>query len=390
MLWLRKRQDDQLFFSDQDSKEYIKNEMISYSDYIKSIESIPLTDSLEKDIKWKAYQLVDIFFRCMIIYKWLCFPTEKEKFNFFKSFSNPQKLSKYISFSDLLPSEQINDLPTNIHDNLIYTFNEVLNDFAKEYIYVIKALNKKYFFHKDECYLCAYKNISYIFQTGLWHALQVHPKESIPLGILISDTKPIPILDFIKTPIWTLNESQDFEKELINKTEFFKKTVIQSIEYYTDIQKLYFAKLNTNEYLKQKCYFFEECESDVKVQFLSLLQDSNFVTIKNNCPEFQDYCFILLKARILKYENNILQAAEKDSWYSYYPGSFIHDKNLELQKHFNQINSYFMKLFDLKKNKDLNDKESYSTTYIGYSTLSKTTILPRLTELKISRKPTVI
>ena len=99
MLWLRKRQDDQLIFSDQDSKEYIKNEMISYSDYIKSIESVPLTDSLEKDIKWKAFQLVDIFFRCMIIYKWLGIPTEKEKLIFFKSFSNPQKLSKYISFS---------------------------------------------------------------------------------------------------------------------------------------------------------------------------------------------------------------------------------------------------------------------------------------------------
>lgn len=385
MLWLRKRQDDQLIFSDQDSKEYIKNEMISYSDYIKSIESVPLTDSLEKDIKWKAFQIVDIFFRCMIIYKWLGIPTEKEKLIFFKSFSNPQKLSKYIFFSDLLPSEQINDLPTNIHDNLIYTFNEVLNDFAKEYIYVIKALNKKYFFHKDECYLCAYKNISYIFQTGLWHALQVHPKESIPLGILISDTKPILILDFINTPIWTLNESQDCEKEIINKTEFFKKTIIQSIEYYTDIQKLYFAKLNSNEYLNQKCYFFEECESDVKVQFLSLLQDFNFVAIKNNCPEFQDYCYILMKTRILKYENNILQATKKDSWGVYYPGSFIHDDSLELCHHISQINNFYRDLFDLHKRKDLDDVRPYSATSIGYDKLIKETIIPRLNELKISR-----
>ena len=385
MLWLRKRQDDQLIFSDQDSKEYIKNEMISYNDYIKSIESVPLTDSLEKDIKWKAYQLVDIFFRCMIIYKWLCFPTEKEKFNFFKSFSNPQKLSKYISFSDLLPSEQINDLPTNIHDNLIYTFNEVLNDFAKEYIYVIKAFNKKYFFHKDECYLCAYKNISYIIQDGLWPALQVHPKESISLGILISDSKPIPILDFINTPIWTINESQDFEKEIINKTEFFKKTVIQSIEYYTDIQKLYFAKLNSNEYLNQKCYFFEECESDVKVQFLSLLQDFNFVAIKNNCPEFQDYCYILMKTRILKYENNILQGTSKDSWADYYTGCFIHDENLELHNHINQINNFYRNLFNRHKKKDLDDVRPYSATSTGYDKLSNKTLVPRLNELKISR-----
>ncbi len=385
MLWLRKRQNDQLIFSDQDSKEYIKNEMISYSDYIKSIESVPLTDSLEKDIKWKAFQLVDIFLRCMIIYKWLGIPTEKEKLIFFKSFSNPQKLNKYISFSDLLPYEQINDLPTIIHDNLIYTFNEVLNDFAKEYIYVIKALNKKYFFHKDECYLCAYKNISYIFQTGLWHALQVHPKESIPLGILISDTKPIPILDFINTPIWTLNESQNFEKEIINKTEFFKKTVIQSIEYYTDIQKLYFAKLNTNEYLKQKCYFFEECESDVKVQFLSLLQDFNFVAIKNNCPEFQDYCYILMKTRILKYENNILQGTSKDSWPVYYTGCFIHDEIFELHNHINQIINFYRNLFNRHKKKDLDDVRPYSATSTGYDKLSNKTLVPRLNELKISR-----
>ena len=130
----------------------------------------------------------------------------------------------------------------------------------------------------------------------------------------------------------------------------------------------------------------DNCESDIKEQFLSLLQNFNFVVIKNNCPEFQDYCFILLKTRILKYENNILQATEKNSWGSYYSGSFIHDKNLELQKHINQISSYFMKLFDLKKNKDLNDKESYSPTYNGYKNLSKDTIVPRLTELKISRK----
>ena len=385
MLWLRKRQDDQLIFSDQDSKEYIKNEMISYSDYIKSIESVPLTDSLEKDIKWKAYQLVDIFFRCMIIYKWLCFPTEKEKFNFFKSFSNPQKLSKYISFSDLLPSEQINDLPTNIHDNLIYTFNEVLNDFAKEYIYVIKAFNKKYFFHKDECYLYAYKNISYILHGGLWSALRVHPKEFNFLGELIFDTKLVNILDFIDTPIWTINESQEFVKEINNKTEFFKKIVIQSIEYYNNIQKLYYAKLNTNEYLKQKCYFFEECESDIKEQFLSLLQDSNFVTIKNNSPEIQDYCIILLKARILKYEKSILQGTSKDSWGDYYIGCFIHDENLELHKHIQQINNFYRNLFNRHGKKDLDDKRIYSDTNTGYDKLSKETIIPRLNELKISR-----
>ena len=88
----------------------------------------------------------------------------------------------------------------------------------------------------------------------------------------------------------------------------------------------------------------------------------------------------------MKYGNNILQATKKDSWGVYYPGSFIHDKNLELVKHFNQINTYFMELFGLKKNKDLNDKESYSVTYNGYKNLSNNTIIPKLNDLKISRK----
>lgn len=386
MLWLRKRQDDQLIYGNQNSGDYIRNEMVSYSDYMQFIEQTPLTDNLEKDIQWKAFQLVDIFLRCMIIYKWMVIPTEKSKLKFFRSFSNPSKMREYISFSDLLPSKQINELPTNIHENLMQTFDEVLNDFSKEYKYVIKEYNRNYFFKRNECFLDANKYVSFILHGGLWSALRVHPKEFNILGVIIEDTKIINILDFIYTPIWSINEFQGFEEEIKDKPEFLKKSIIQSIEYYTNIQKLYFEKLNTEEYLKQKCYFFEECESDIKEQFLSLLQNFNFVVIKNNCPEFQDYCFILLKTRILKYENNILQATEKNSWGSYYSGSFIHDKNLELQKHINQISSYFMKLFDLKKNKDLNDKESYSPTYNGYKNLSKDTIVPRLTELKISRK----
>ena len=208
--------------------------------------------------------------------------------------------------------------------------------------------------------------------------------ENIELSNLISDIIPIREARFTNLEI-EINESQEFVKEINNKTEFFKKIVIQSIEYYNNIQKLYYAKLNTNEYLKQKCYFFEECESDIKEQFLSLLQDSNFVTIKNNCPEFQDYCFILLKARILKYENSILQGTSKDSWGDYYIGCFIHDENLELHKHIQQINNFYRNLFNRHGKKDLDDKRIYSDTNTGYDKLSKETIIPRLNELKISR-----
>lgn len=385
MLWLRKRLDDQLIYANQTSGEYIRNEMISYADYKQFIEQAPLTDCLEKDIKWKAFQLVDIFFHCMIIYKWIVIPTEKGKLKFFKTFSNPEKLKEYVSFSDLLPSKQIDELPTKIHENLIQTFNEVLNDFSKEYKYAIKMNNRNHLLKRKDYLLYANKNVSFILYGGLWSALRVLPKDFNYLGELIFDNKIVIIPDCIDTPLWTINEYEIPEKEIKDKPEFLKKTVIQSIEYYINIQKLYFEKLNTEEYLKQKYYFFNACEADIKEQFLTLLQDFNFVAIKNNCPEFQDYCYVLMKARILKYENSILQGTSKDSWGDYYIGCFIHDENLELHKHIQQINNFYRNLFDRHKKKDLDDVRPYSATSTGYDKLIKETIIPRLNELKISR-----
>ena len=87
----------------------------------------------------------------------------------------------------------------------------------------------------------------------------------------------------------------------------------------------------------------------------------------------------------MKYENNILQATKKDSWGVYYPGSFIHDDNLELHHHIPQIKNFYRDLFNLHKKKDLDDVRTYSNTNTGYDKLSKETIIPRLSELKISR-----
>lgn len=386
MIWLRKRLDDQIVYGGQSFGDYIRNEMLSFSDYKRFIEESILDDNLENDIKWKSFQLIDVYLRCMIVYKWIVIPTIKGKIAFFKAFANSKKLSEYVSIDCLIPSEKILALPHNIQENLQSDFHEVMNDFVKEYKDVIKFFKRNLFFHKTGSLIYANKNISFLLYGSLWSALRVHPKEKNSLGELIADTKFVNVIDFIDTPIWHINEFEQFENEIKDKPEFFKLTVIQSIDYFVTLQKLYFEKLAKEEYLKHKYYFFEDCESDIKKQFIDLLKDSNFVAIKNNCPEFQDYCYILLKARILKYENNILQATKKDSWGSYYPGSFIHDKNLELVKHINQINTYFMKLFGLNKNKDLDDKESYSITYNGYKKLSENTIIQKLNELKISRK----
>ena len=225
---------------------------------------------------------------------------------------------------------------------------------------------------------------------GLWSALRVLPKDNIFLGELIAGTKHIKVVDCINTPICHINEFEQFESEIKDKPEFFKKTIIQTIDYYISLQKLYFEKLTKEEYLKQKCYYFEECESDIKKQFISLLQNYNFVAIKNNCPEFQDYCYILQKARILKYENNILQGTSKDSWSDYYIGCFIHDKNLELHNHIQQISRFYRNLFNRHKKKDLDDVRPYSSTNTGYDKLSEETIIPRLNELKISRNQKII
>lgn len=386
MIWLRKRLDDQIVYDGQSSGDYIRNEMFSFSDYKQFIEESILDENIENDIKWKSFQLIDVYLRCMIVYKWIVIPTIKGKITFFKAFANSKKLNEYVSFNCLIPSDLINNLSPNIQENLHANFNEAINGFIKEHKDVVKLFKRNILLNKTESLIYANKNISFLLYGGLWSALRVLPKAINSLGKLIADTKLVNVIDFIDTPIGNINEFEQFESEIKDKPEFFKKTVIQSIDYYITLQKLYFEKLTKEEYLKHKCYFFEYCESDIKKQFIDLLQNSNFVAIKNNCPEFQDYCYILLKTRILKYENNILKATKKDSWGGYYSGSFIHDKNLELVKHINQINTYFMKLFDLKKNKDLDDKESYSDTYNGYKNLSKNTIVLKLNELKISRK----
>lgn len=386
MIWLRKRLDDQIVYDGQSSGDYIRNEMFSFSDYKQFIEESILNENIENDIKWKSFQLIDVYLRCMIVYKWIVIPTIKGKITFFKAFANSKKLNEYVSFNCLIPSDLINNLSHTIQENLHANFNEAINGFIKEHKDVVKLFKRNILFHKTESLIYANKNISFLLYGGLWSALRVLPKAINSLGELIADTKLVNVIDFIDTPIGNINEFEQFESEIKDKPEFFKKMIIQSIDFYIILQKLYFEKLTREEYLKHKCYFFEDCESDIKKQFIDLLQNSNFVVIKNNCPEFQDYCYILLKTRILKYENNILQATKKNSWGGYYPGSFIHDKNLELVKHINQINTYFMKLFNLKKNKDLDDKESYSDTYNGYKNLSKNIIVLKFNELKILRK----
>ena len=272
MIWLRKRQDDQLIYAEQNSGDYIKNEMLSFSDYKQSIEESILDDNLEHDIKWKSFQLVDIYFRCMVVYKWIVIPTIKGKIAFFKAFSNPKKLREYVSVDCLIPSEKIISLPHNIQENFQTIFNEVMNDFVKEYKDVVTSFKRHILIHKTESLIYANKNISFLLHGGLWSALRVHPKEMNSLGELIADTKPVNVIDFIDTSIWHINEFEQFETEIKDKPEFFKKMIIQSIDYYITLQKLYFEKLTKEEYLKHKCFFFEDCESDIKKQFKEKLK----------------------------------------------------------------------------------------------------------------------
>lgn len=382
MIWLRKRSDDELIYNGQSSIDYIRNEILPFSEYVQLVEK---GDVPEADINWKSFQLVDAYLRCMIVYKWLVIPSTEGKISFFKSFSNPKELKEYVHFDCLIPSNQITNLPQNIQENLHNNFSEAINDFANEYKWVIELFNNDVCSSENKKLFYAKLCISFIIQGGLWTAILVYPKNINYLGQLNVNGNPTTIFDFVNTPIMQINKFHQFEKEIYDTVEFFKQLVKQSIEYYTILQKLYFKKLSKEDYLKLKCYFFEDCESDIKKQFIELLNDSNFVAIKNNCLEFQDYCYILLKTRILKYENGILQATKKDSWAAYYFGSFIHDKNLDLYNHISQINNFYRDLFDLHKKKDLDDVRTYSDTNTGYDKLSKETIIPKLNELKIDR-----
>ncbi|MBR5965778.1 MAG: hypothetical protein IK015_06655 [Treponema sp.] len=390
MIYLRKRQDDQPVYEDFTSDQYLKQDMISFDEYYQSINSSILDQNLESNILWTLFQLVDICLRCIIVYNYLIIPTNKKKNEFFKCFANSVKLSKYVCLTNIIPLEQINKIPKKVKKIFFLNYNEAMLDFSKENIECIKQYKRNSFklikpsHLRTELALYEKSTVSDILHSGLWSNIRVLPIEN--RGLNKPHNRKEPIIDFLSDNLLEINDKEQPIKQITDTSEYLKQHAIMAFKDYLKLASCYFDKLSNNEYLEKRCFIFDQQECEEKKHFLSLLQDHNFIAIKNNCSRFEDYCYILIRAKVLKYENNTLQATKKDSWGAYYPGSFIHDKELDLRVHIPQINIYFMSLFNLKTKNDLKDKEPSTYTYTGYPALSEKTIIPKLNELDLLRK----
>lgn len=84
MIYLRKEKTDQQFYSNQNSILDLQNQMILFDEYFEQIrENLFINKVKVGDIEFKLFQLMDIYLRCMVIYKGLVIPNEKAKLNFF-------------------------------------------------------------------------------------------------------------------------------------------------------------------------------------------------------------------------------------------------------------------------------------------------------------------
>ncbi len=380
MIYLRKKQNDQQVTYSQKSDIYLRNDMILFDDYFVSVESALLDNTIEADIKWKLYQLADIYLKTSIIFKWLVIPTDKARIKFFLSFSNQKKLLQYIDFSIFFPTSQLETISRDVSNILKTDFDEAIKDFVAENSEGIKRFQKKYIIYKKKAVSDMEKNISFLLFQGLWAHLRILPKQKV----YIDNNQTISLLDFVSSPLVTIDSYQQEDNEIKDTEEFIKKGAIESIQNFIKLANLYFSKFETRSFLEKNHYKFEIKEHEY--QFIQLLKNTDFITIKTNCADFCDYCYILITSQVLKYENSNLISVSKKSWGNYFAGEFIHDTRLDLVNHISNIQIPFMRLFNLRTKEDLKEKNKYEPTYTGYQELSTNTLIPRLKQLKNLRK----
>lgn len=344
MIYLRKEKTDQQFYSNQNLILDLQNQMILFDEYFEQIrENLFINKVKAGDIEFKLFQLMDIYLRCMVIYKGLVLPNEKAKLNFFLNFSNSYELKEYVYFTAIISSSQIDELPSDIKTLLDKNFYETLDDFAKEHKYVIENyLSLK---TKDENFLQIY--ISALFASGLCS----HIGACLKPGRTIFELKKANgeyerFFDLVDNSLlYEIDSNQSFIKEIKDKPEFFKNKALKSYDYFVKLTELYLKMKNMKFYLEEKKFLFNETEEEVQKQFIKLQGNTDFQIIKNNCSAFEDYCYILIKAHILEFKNEKLIPVSNTAWAKYYCGEFLHDENLELKKHIPQIDRNFMNLF---------------------------------------------
>ncbi|WP_318661895.1 hypothetical protein [Treponema sp.] len=385
MIYLRKRKDDYQVY-EKNSIKFLQEEMVSFENFFSHIKNDVFSEEMKTDIHFKLFQLIDIYIHCCIIYKWLVIPTEKKRIKFFKSFHDYKRLDKYTNLATIISTNQLNALSRNIQEILGTTYNEALRDFINDFSDIVRQYQKKQIFHPQEAYILRTCNISFLIGRGLWSHIRVLPESPIYIGSLSFNNRPIDIIDFLESDIYTITESQELKEKISDKPSFFRNTAIKAYENFISLARLYIEKISDEEFLKQKCYLFEKTESHLKEQFICLLTNKDFRIIQNNCTEFCDYCYILIKAKIFEYKNNILYRTSKAAWPTYFYGEFLHHNKSKLSNHVPQIINNYKTLFEIKNDKQIEQKTSYADTYKGWERFQESTILKKMQELEASRK----
>ena len=164
----------------------------------------------------------------------------------------------------------------------------------------------------------------------------------------------------------------DYENLLSPVTDtslYLFNSLTECINSFRELYKIKEEKEKLEEYLTNKKFTFDD-NLKIKQQFIQLLKDESFRIIKNFCPDFEIYCYILLTSQYLEYKNNTLHEYTKGTFPIYFLGAFIHDSQFQLSNHYSKIKDSIWKLFGLTNEKQLADKTTditYKKNYLPFS-----------------------
>lgn len=339
--------------------------MESVNDYCSRIIDEPFSNELNEDISWHLYQLMDIFCNCQLLYDWINSPTPRSKFLLFCSLKNNKKILEYLN-----PNKHV-----FIEDcQIINELNSYITDCAKDLVTANQTQIKYFLFEllkikKHYSSLIEYQEIyfSYLFQQGLWTNLKVLPNENEIIGF--AKNKDYPALNFFNATLFQIDEYENRLSPIKDTSLYLLNSLTECINSFRVLWKIKEDKEKIEEYLNQKNFLFTN-SSNIKRQFIQLLKNESFKTIKNFCPEFETYCYILLTGQYLEYKDNTLHEYSKGTFPIYFLGAFIHDSQFQLFNHYSQIKDYIYDLFGLTSEKQLNDKTKDATYNKNYSPFS--------------------
>lgn len=365
MIYLRKYNNDQPINIYPNLYDYLHNKMESVNDYCSRIKKEPFSKELNEDISWHLYQLMDIFCNCQILYDWNCSPTPLTKALLFCSLKSKKKIIKYLD-----PNKHVfiddNKIINELNNYITICANDLVDSNQVQIKYFLRNLFK---ISKNYSSLEKYEEIyfDYLFQQGLWTNLRVLPNKNEIIGY--AKNKEYPALNFFNSTLFMIDDYENLLSPVTDTSLYLFNSLTECINSFRELYKIKKENEKLEEYLTNKKFTFDD-NLKIKQQFIQLLKDESFRIIKNFCPDFEIYCYILLTSQYLEYKNNTLHEYTKGTFPIYFLGAFIHDSQFQLSNHYSKIKDSIWKLFGLTNEKQLADKTTdftYKKNYLPFS-----------------------